>query len=344
MWPRLKNKVFFGLIILILLVLFGISTIGYNRSYIFGVTFIIMLCFIPVAIILPCIFIPIGLIHRSSSIPIQLDLLSPLYYNLDPLPAESETDSDSGTVQAVDSEDDPEQLIEQAELLTVDSSRVGEEIHLKDAIDDLSEALRYYRTAVDRIENPDQQSAIEAVASTLRERRNDLKARLETQTKLQEALQAGEESFQEAIRAYVTNEQTLARIRFRQARDRFANATDAIEEGDTDTLATPVRVTVSAERKLPSMQLAELRGFDSETATLLESNTITTVSDLTEGDADELLPDEITGLAASEKLSDEIVATLTVLSWLHTQDRYEFATKQTVSRRYEQAKRGFSEC
>jgi len=344
MWPRLKNKVFYTLIVVLFIVFSALFSSPFILPYVLSSGSIPYGLALVISVIFTLMFIPIGLLHRSSIAPIRLDWLSPLYYNLDPLPSKSESDSDSDTVQAVDSDDNPEQLIQQAESLTVDISNVGEEIDLEDAIDDLSEALRYYRAAVDKIDTPDRQSEIEATASSLRERRNSLKTRLETQTELRESLQAGEESFQEAIRAYVTDDQTLARIRFRQARDRFADATDAIEESDTNLLATPVKVGISAERELPSMQLSKLRGFDSETTAALGSNGITTVTDLTEGDADELLPDELTELTAAGRLSDDMVSTLTVLSWLHTQDRYEFAAKQALSLRYEQAKRGFSEC
>lgn len=296
------------------------------------------------AIILPFAFIPLGILHRSSIIPIQLDRLSPLYYNLDPIPTDSETDTTSETVQAVDGEREPEQLIEQAESLSVNISNIGEETSLDDATDDLSEALRYYRAAADKVDDPDQEAEIERTVGTLRENRNKLKAQLESQTTLNEALQAGEESFQEAIRAYVTDEKTLSRIRFRQARDRFEEASNTVEESDTELLATPVTVTVTTDRELPTMHISDLPGFDTETAATLESEGITTASDLTDDEAEAVVTDDITELSTDNALSESVMTRLTMLSWLHTQNTFDFCTGQDISRRYRQAKRGFEEC
>ena len=351
MLPRLNNKTYFALfgwVFAIFAIFSTISSLLFDGGTSVAMRFSDILTTLGFGLVIslffPLIFIPMGLLHRSSIIPIQLDGLSPLYYNLDSLPTDSDTNTTSDTVQAVDSERTPEQLITQAESLTVDMSTVGKKTALDDAIDDLSEALRYYRAAADKVDDPDQEAEIERSVATLRENRNKLKAQLESQTALNEALQAGEESFQEAIRAYLTDEKTVSRIRFRQARDRFEEASNTVEESDTELLATPVTVAVTADRELPTMQISDLRGFDSKTTATLESEGITTVSDLTEDDAETVVPDDIAELSTDNALSEGVITRLTLLSWLHTEEEFEFRTKQEVSGRYKRAKRGFDEC
>ncbi|TQQ79630.1 hypothetical protein [Halonotius roseus] len=351
MLPRLNNKTFFSLSGWIFAIFAIFSTIS---SLIFGGGTSVAMRFsgilttlglgLVISLFLPLIFIPIGLLHRSSIIPIRLDGLSPLYYNLDPLPTNGDTNTTADTGQPVGSERNPEQLITQAEPLTVDMSTVGDKIALDDAIDDLSEALRYYRAAADKVDDPDREAEIETTVTTLRENRNKLKRELESQTTLNEALHTGEESFQEAIRAYVTDEKTLSRIRFRQARDRFEEANNTVEESDMELLSTPVTVDVTTDRELPTTQLSDLHGFDSKTAAMLESEGITTVSDLTDGGGETIVSDEITELSADDGLSEAVITKLTLLSWLHTKDTFEFSTGQDISGRYKQAKRGFEEC
>lgn len=343
MLPRLKNRVFFSLIG-VFFVIFVLFTTAYSTFFQINVPAAVNAFGLIIAIILTLTFIPLGILHRSSIVPIQLNQLSSLYYNLDPLPTDSEKSTTSETVQSIDGKRESEQLIEQAESLTVDMSTVGDKSALDDSIDDLSEALRYYRAAADKIDDPDREAEIETTVATLRENRNKLKAQLESQTTLNEALQAGEESFQEAIRAYVTDEKTLSRIRFRQARDRFEEASNTVKESDTELLSTPVTVAVTADRELPARNISDLRGFDSETAATLESEDITTVSDLTENEAEAVVTDEIAELSADNALSESVITRLTMLSWLHTQDTFDFCTREDISRRYKQAKRGFSEC
>ena len=338
MLPRVKNKFFYTISVATGI---GTSLLAY---ILFSSSFFELLVFMLLGFFIPVSFIPLGLLHRSAKIPIQMYMLDPLYYNLDPLPGDSDTSSNSDKVQTVDDEQEPEQLREKGETIATDGRAASEESDLNEAIDRFSEALRYYRAAANKIDDPDREAEIETTVATLREDRNELKTQLESQTALNEALQAGEESFQEAIKAYVTDKQTLSRIRFRQARDRFEEASNTVEESDTELLATPVTVAVTADRELPTMQISDLRGFDSKTTATLESEGITTVSDLTEDDAETVVPDDIAELSTDNALSEGVITRLTMLSWLHTEEEFEFRTKQEVSGRYKRAKRGFDEC
>jgi hypothetical protein len=340
MLPRLKNKFFF-----MISVATGIGQLSLLAYISFSSSFSLLIpLFILLGFFIPFSFIPLGLLHRSPRIPIQMYMLDPLYYNLDPLPGDSGTNSDSGKVQTVDDEQEPEQLREKGETIATDGREASEESNLNEAIDRFSEALRYYRAAADKVDDPDREAEIETTVATLREDRNELKTQLESQTALNEALQAGEESFQEAIRAYVAGEQTLSRIRFRQARDRFEDASNTIKDSDTELLATPIIVAITTDRELPTMQLSDLRGFDSKTTATLESKGITTVSDLTEDDTETVVPDNIAEVSTGDALSESVTTKLTMLSWLHSQEKFGFRTKQDVAGRYKQAKRGFDEC
>lgn len=153
-------------------------------------------------------------------------------------------------------------------------------------------------------------------------------------------IQAAERSFKEAIARYRAGNRTVARIRFRQARDAFAEAQQAIADDDTEVLAHPIEISFEEEATLPSMALENLTVLEESTVETLSTVDIKSVDDL-EADTSELTPPVVTDLQQSDEINDEEAPLLTILSWWYEGNSREFASEESISRRYDQADYGF---
>ena len=155
-------------------------------------------------------------------------------------------------------------------------------------------------------------------------------------------LQAAERSFKEGIARYAAAEQTVARIRFRQARDAFEEAQQAIDDSDAEVLAQPIEVSFEQEATLPSLAFEELAVLDESTVEALADVDIESISHL-DAESGEMKPAVVSDLEDSDKISSEETALLTILSWWYEGASREFTSKPVISRRYEQADYGFNQ-
>ena len=154
-------------------------------------------------------------------------------------------------------------------------------------------------------------------------------------------LQAAERSFKEAIVRYVAGNQTVARIRFRQARDAFEDTQQKIVESDTELLAQPISVSFEEEVTLSSMALEEITVLDESTLETLSAVDIESFSDL-EADGEKITPTVVSDLQQSDEINDEEAGLLTMCSWWYEGDSREFTSETVISRRHEQAQYGFN--
>lgn len=143
---------------------------------------------------------------------------------------------------------------------------------------------------------------------------------------LTETLQSGENSFQEAICAYIEPDRTLTRLRFRQARDSFSEAIEIAEKSDTDLIGSEISIRVRPDLELPEADLTKIQRLSQETVSILE-----TVGIETTGDVD----------GSDEEFSEEVPTVLTILSWW-SENSYEFESVDTISNRCEQANQAFN--
>ncbi len=215
---------------------------------------------------------------------------------------------------------------------------------LSEAVAAYSEAISGYQTALDFLDSgaDKQHTEIEQAIESIR-------ADLETVTTLQEhrkdlieALQPAERSFQEAVVAASQASKTVARIRFRQARDAFENARKTIAESEENLFTDPIEVTVQPDRELSSGMLNDLAAIPETAAAELVDAGIETVEDLGSGDESPWTPAAVEELVASDAIDQDIATSLTLLSWWHGDETYELDTTEAIERRHEQADYGFN--
>lgn len=213
---------------------------------------------------------------------------------------------------------------------------------------DFETAAEHYDNAVDHLEmalqNYDEEGndKYESLESKLISTQDELEAttrRSEHRSALGEILPQAERTFQEAIVAYTEGDRTLSRIRFRQARDQFENAIETIEASNDTLLEIPIEVT--AEQRLPTTALNAHGQLDDQTVETLSQAGIVTVTDITHNEST-IMPETVASLSESGDIRNKEAAVLMILSWWHAED-FEFETKSEISRRIEQATRGFKE-
>jgi tetratricopeptide (TPR) repeat protein len=217
--------------------------------------------------------------------------------------------------------------------------------NLAEAADKYNEALTEYQSALSSLPVDDtaKRAEIEQEIETTREELGTVQARQEQLNEAIEALQAAERNIQEAIVAYVEDNQTIARIRFRQARDALGGAMDTIAKTENNLFFSPIEVSVEPDRELSSTILSELPTISEAAANKLADAGIDIVDDLIAGDESPWVPPTVAELTDSESIENEEITVLTVLSWWHDDNNYAFETVEALGRRQQQADYGFNQ-
>ena len=215
----------------------------------------------------------------------------------------------------------------------------------QDAIQSYEDAIVLYQAAIDELDTEDtndQAKLTETIEST-RENLQKVKILHEQRTNLIETVKPAERSFQEAMVAAAENDQTIARIRFQQARDSFEDAIEIIEDSDDNPLTTPLEVVVQPSRELSSTTLSELPSIPEVVTESLADRGVETIDDIGSSDDGRLIPTAVEDLEAHHEYNEAVMTTLTLLSWWEEDDSHEFGTVEAISRRQQQAEYGFDQ-
>nr|WP_309243416.1 PQQ-binding-like beta-propeller repeat protein [Halorubrum ezzemoulense] len=215
---------------------------------------------------------------------------------------------------------------------------------LGEAADAYRAALTGYRAALDELDAgaAETRAEIEASVESTQGALSAVETRRERRRDLAETLEAGERNFQVAVVAYARGSRTLARIRFRQARDAFEEATELIEGGDHDLLAPPVEANVEPDRTFASAALRELPALPEAATAALSDAGVDTLGELESAAEPPWTPPAVEALSVD--LDDGTETTATLLSWWNGDGNYAFDAAATVSRRRDQAEYGFDRC
>ena len=213
------------------------------------------------------------------------------------------------------------------------------------AADAYEEAITHLEQAI--AGGDDDEESKEALKAEIKETTASLasvSAVIEARESVTPTLQAAERSFKEAIARYAANEQTVARIRFRQARDAFEDAQQVIDDSDAEMLAQPIEVSFEQEATLPSLALEELAVLDESTIETLSVVDTELITDLeADPENEDITPPVVSDLEESNGISSEETALLTILSWWYEGDSREFGNEAELSQRYNQADYGFNQ-
>ena len=237
--------------------------------------------------------------------------------------ANSTTEDDTATANELQ-----EQAIEAIDR----AERAAEYSDYEMAVESYEAALTHLKGAAAEAADPDIERELESTLAETEAALDSVTTRQEHRDSIATTLQAAERSFKEGIARYAAAEQTVARIRFRQARDAFEEAQQAIE------------VSFEQEATLPSMAVENLVLLEESTVKTLSSVDIDSITDLeSDPENEEVTPAVVSDLKESDEISSEEAALLTLLSWWYEGASREFNSETVISRRYEQADYGFNQ-
>ena len=266
-------------------------------------------------------------------------------------PSES-PDVQDEVIEATDTADatddvDPDVLRDDADELVVDATAAREDGDLATAISLYDEALDLYKAAVDEIDDEETKDELKETIAQTNSDRETLSQIQSRRGDLTEALQLGETSFQTAVAAHVNGEYTVAKLRYRQARDQYQRALDELTGSDHELLSEAVQVAVDREKDISPGAVSTVIDLSEETVDALTEAGIETVADLqaaqtTSADDTEIeTVDPVEELREAETITEEVAARLTALYWWHDQETYQFTTETAIHQRYDQASAGY---
>ncbi|SMO58902.1 outer membrane protein assembly factor BamB family protein [Halorubrum cibi] len=206
-------------------------------------------------------------------------------------------------------------------------------------------AVRTYDDPIERLDGPDA-AELAAALDDVKAELHAVRTRRRARDTLRETLRSAEKSLREAIDAHVEGRSTLSKLRYRQARDRFGTALDAIDDADANVPSSPIEVSPAGESDLADAPLADLPGVSDGAAGALSEAGFETVADLYA--ANPAADDESGDLAAAldsargqGDLEASAVSRLTALSWRSDGDTTAFGDRADVERRRDRAATGF---
>jgi len=213
--------------------------------------------------------------------------------------------------------------------------------NLSAALASYTEARELYQTAVEMADDTDTQDELTNTIEQLQVDHEELQALIDERESLSQTLSVGLERLQTAIVAHSRGEETLARVRYRQARDQFATAIADCEATDAELFVPPLDVSVADSAELALKPIDEIRGIDAATATALVDRDITTVEELQQAVGSDDEPVVALGLDADGSVDAAVADRLTALCWWGGAESQPFDDLEDISRRREQAAGGF---
>ena len=256
----------------------------------------------------------------------------------------SDTDTTTESIAESTAEDttvEPSKLQEQATESIERAERAAEYADYEMSRDSYEEAIALLKKAA-ATADPDMEADINTKVEETQTALKTTTACQEQRDSLASTLQAAERSFKEAIARYAAGNQTVARIRFRQARDTFEEAKQAIGDTDVEVLTQPIEVSFEAEATIQSTALEDLGLLDDSTLDTLSATGIESISEL-EVNTDQLQPARVTEIDETDEITEREVGILTMLSWWYEGESRKFASKAEISQRCEQADYGYNQ-
>ncbi|WP_277552280.1 CARDB domain-containing protein [Halobaculum limi] len=253
-----------------------------------------------------------------------------------------EDDLDDTSGDAVTGTADTDSRLDAVDDLVSDAEAARANGNFDTAVETYDEVLEEYTAIRETLPADDDQSdEVETAVTAAQTARSEVATLATTKEDVEETLAAAERQFLEGIIAHVQGESVLAKTRYRSARSRFEESTDLLSNVDaTEVLET---VSVTPETQASLSQLPEsLESHPDISAKLLETlaeTDVTTPADLADSDLD--LEEQFTAVEADD---DELLATLTALSWWHEPDEEKEWTLEEIERRIDQAGQGRRAC
>ena len=265
-------------------------------------------------------------------------------------PTSQKTKYDSNTTtESSQSHSDVEQVSvvkirNEADELLIEADSLKNDCRFAEANDLYQEATEQYGSAIEQCDDEEVISELNDELEIIEQKRDTVKQISEILPDVQEALELGESSLQTAIAAHVSDESTIARIRYRQARDQYQTALEQIEETDLDLFADPIEIAVNRERSVESRSVGDIFELTTDEEEKIQFETISDI----QSEEELIEADDSTILSRAQKLLDdnsinrELAYQLTALYFLHEEDMFQFTSEKQIESRLQQAISGYN--
>lgn len=247
----------------------------------------------------------------------------------------TETGSDDGTGPSVSG------LVDRAAAARRRGDEARREGDYETAAERYAAAVETYRSASEQVSSDERREEIESALESVVVDRRRAVGRREERSDLRATLAAAEQDLAVASREHVDGNETVARIRSRQARDRYSNALDRLDDGSLHhPVAVPTGVDSAGGEDAEPVALRPdkrtVTGLDERTADRLESAGFDTASEVRAASVDELVEVE----EVDEPLATRVIA----WAWLPTDGTRRFETVEDIQQRRYVASREFERC
>jgi outer membrane protein assembly factor BamB/predicted negative regulator of RcsB-dependent stress response len=229
---------------------------------------------------------------------------------------------------------DSDERIEKATQALEKGQRAKDQGEYGRATTHLEEAIRTFDQALSAV-NDDRAGEIRDDLETAKAALLSIDSVRQTLDDVEELLSAAEADMENAIVAFVNGQQTVARVRFRQARDRYERAIEQLDNEEIEQLG--LSVDISTDEALDEIDTFEqVLGVDADTIDVLRDAGYEMPTDLHGQSVEEL--------ATAADVDDETAARLRVASWHTPTDQRRFESVDDVEARLESAVRGYQSC
>jgi outer membrane protein assembly factor BamB len=248
---------------------------------------------------------------------------------------EGGTETDDDATPSTEPESNPDELVEKATRALEAGQRATDRNEYGRAATHLEEAVDTFDRALSAVDDETRAAGIRDDLETAKEALLKVDSAHQAVTEVRELLATAEADMENAIAAFVNDQRTVARVRFRQARDRYDRAVTRLE--DTDIEQLNVTVTVSTDDAFD-----EVDSFDAIPG--LDEDTVATLRN--EGyDAPVGLRDlSVEDVATTAGVDDATAARLAVASWHTVGGERTFPSVDDVADRLESARLGYQSC
>lgn len=260
---------------------------------------------------------------------------------------ESKQKGDSAAVDRINTgsttNDDisPIKLLSNADEYVITAEDLRDEGKIKESVNKYSKAIELYEEAIEEV---NEKETIDRISSSLEKTRKKYKESnilFESISSLREQLHSAERSFKEAVAAFISGNETVSNIRFRQARDQFEEALEQSEMSESDLFETAITVSSKIAIESPQQDLTDYSHISDETLSILDEKGMENLEDI-----DSNLNGE--GAAVISKNLDlnlesgntaEVEAAL--ISCWYSNESFKFNSTDDISMRQKQSTIGF---
>lgn len=243
------------------------------------------------------------------------------------------TDTESGS----DREDwsigaSPDVLVEKATQALDEGRSAKEDGEHGRAAARLEEAVETYNRALSAVDD-DRAGEVRDDLETAKAALLSVDSVRQTLDEVEELLAAAEADMENAITAFVTDQRTVARVRFRQARDRYERAIGLLDDDDIEQLW--LSVAVSTNEPLDEIEkFDEIPGVDDDAIDALRETGYESPTDLRDLSVEEL--------STTAGVGDETATRLKVAGWHTPSNERRFESVGDVTARLESAAFGYA--